>query len=581
MSKIRLNWIQVKNYRSFWSEQNFIFPNEFYKKPIAIIGYNNAWKTNLMNSILYWIGEKFVSKETFSLNDFHNRSIENKPHILLWANSSTEDKYDWKKAILNGYHKLIIQTDWIEIEGAKIQSYNSLHSDWNELDDINWQAFGANKYFNIFYINFHHIKDEIQTQKTSWGNLKSFLAKHIKKIVDTDEEMSSKNEEYNNKIKEAKDFVLEGSKLSEFIMSIKYNYSKNLRDNNCEVEFGLPEYEDIFLQMIFKIGLNWNHDNLVPISHFWDWYISMFVMAVIQSIAESNINDRCLFLFEEPESFLHENHQEYFYKMVLCSLAEKWHQVIYTTHSDKMVDIFDTKSIVRLEFDDEQKQTIKKYNSVWEFSPDLDNQIETTDEPVTLEWYNQYIKSIEPNLNRILFSKKVILVEWPNDLMAYKFAIENYIKQLWKDEKYTETYLNFHNISIIPHHWKSTAILIAQLCRHLGIDYFLINDWDLEDDFINQLSTFTDISTLHSDEIYLSQLDSVKKWITTVNWKLINNSQPEKIHFNIPKLEKVLDWDSTTKNSFELWNLLQWKTTFWDDFFPETLINFLELRNIT
>jgi predicted ATP-dependent endonuclease of OLD family len=49
----------------------------------------------------------------------------------------------------------------------------------------------------------------------------------------------------------------------------------------------------------------------------------MFVMAVIQAIAESETKDQCLFLFEEPESFLHENHQEYFYKMVLCKLAEK------------------------------------------------------------------------------------------------------------------------------------------------------------------------------------------------------------------------------------------------------------------
>jgi predicted ATP-dependent endonuclease of OLD family len=49
----------------------------------------------------------------------------------------------------------------------------------------------------------------------------------------------------------------------------------------------------------------------------------MFVMAVIQSIAEEYSEDKALFLFEEPESFLHENHQEYFYKAVLCKLAEK------------------------------------------------------------------------------------------------------------------------------------------------------------------------------------------------------------------------------------------------------------------
>lgn len=76
----------------------------------------------------------------------------------------------------------------------------------------------------------------------------------------------------------------------------------------------------------------------------------MFVMAVIKAIAEFNVEDQCLFLFEEPESFLHENHQEYFYKTVLCGLSEKGNQVIYTTHSDRMVDIFDTQGLIRLDF---------------------------------------------------------------------------------------------------------------------------------------------------------------------------------------------------------------------------------------
>ena len=124
-------------------------------------------------------------------------------------------------------------------------------------------------------------------------------------------------------------------------------------------------------------------------------------MAVIQSIAESSTDDKCLFLFEEPESFLHENHQEYFYKTVLCDLTEKGHQVIYTTHSDRMVDIFDTKGIIRLEFDDISKQTIKKYD----FSR------RPPSSPVNIETYNDFIRTIEPNLNKILFSKKVILVE--------------------------------------------------------------------------------------------------------------------------------------------------------------------------
>ncbi|MEG0252977.1 MAG: hypothetical protein RR667_02695, partial [Muribaculaceae bacterium] len=98
--------------------------------------------------------------------------------------------------------------------------------------------------------------------------------------------------------------ILKDSMLSDFISKIQDNYSKNLRDNSCNIDFGLPDYEDIFLEMIFKVGLNGDKENLIPIDHFGDGYISMFVMAVIQSIAESNAEDKCLFLFEEPSRIL-------------------------------------------------------------------------------------------------------------------------------------------------------------------------------------------------------------------------------------------------------------------------------------
>src|SRR3989338_2432584 len=107
MSKIRINTISVKNYRSFGNEeQTFVFPNESYKKPVAIVGYNNSGKTNLMNAILYGLQFNFVSKDTFSIDDFHNRNIDNKPEILLEVDSSEETKFDGdKKAIMKGFHR--------------------------------------------------------------------------------------------------------------------------------------------------------------------------------------------------------------------------------------------------------------------------------------------------------------------------------------------------------------------------------------------------------------------------------------------------------------------------------------------
>lgn len=573
MSEIRLKSIAIKNYRSFWNEkQIFTFPDDSYKKPVAVVWYNNSGKTNLINSILYWIGENYISEKTFEKKDLYNLKYENNIEILTELDGSnywTIEKYGKTyDQTIKWEYKITTEIRDLEIESK-----------------INKSFFWANKHYNIFYINFHKIKDEISTKRTSWWNLNSFLAKHINKLVETDKLMSSKKEAFKNDIEESTKKILEWdeknkSELYKFIQSIKKNYSQNLRNNACEIEFWLPDYEDIFLQMMFKIWLNWKKENLVPIDHFWDWYISMFVMSVIQAIAESNTDDKCLFLFEEPESFLHENHQEYFYKMVLCKLA-KDHQVIYTTHSDKMLDIFDTKWLIRIEFD-ENKWTQLKYNKAnEEFNP------YRPDELVTLENYNNYIKYIEPNLNKILFSKKVILVEWPNDLLVYNKIIEKKVLEKIKDDenildkqKYSETYLNFKNISIICHHWKSTALFLTQLCKHLWLEYFLINDLDFNDEnLIENLCKYSSEKEMKTWTEWNSESDSTKKWMITTNWKLINEAWKENIHFNIDKLETLVWYNSSDKNSYKIFEIIN-KNDFsiTDKLFPENLEIFIELK---
>lgn len=570
MSEIRIKKLQVENYRSFKDKTVFEFPDQDYLKPISIIGYNNSGKTNLMNTILYSIGYKYTTKETFSINDFYNRNIDNVPNIGVLLESSVENKFDGKQANLNGYQILEIKIDGVEIEGAKFKSLDPTGQ--NE----NWQAFGALKYFNVFYINFHNIKEEIKTKKTSWGNLSTFLAKHIQKLVESDSTLVDKKDVFEEETKKATEKVLKDSLLQNFINKIKENYSNNLRNNDCYVEFGLPQYEDIFLQMLFKVGLNGSKENLIPIEQFGDGFISMFVMAIIQAIAETNLNDKCIFLFEEPESFLHENHQEYFYKMVLCPLASKAHQVIYTTHSDKMIDIFDTKSIIRLEFDELEKRTVCKYNNA-SSEPDYQNIIQIQD-------FNNFIKSIEPNLNKILFSRKVILVEGPNDLLCYNFAIEKIVYNLTNDLYFSKAYLNFRNISILPHHGKATALYLLNLCKHFGLDYFLINDLDYDTNIINDLVIYDNLDELHQSQFYLNdsgiQRSPTSKGIITTNYNLIKNAGIERIHFNIPKLEYVIGYESNDKDSLKIWTILKQMETFEDEFIPKSLCSFIELDSL-
>lgn len=587
MSYIRINSLELENFRSFKDNSVIKFPEQDYKKPVSIIGYNNAGKTNLMNAILYGIGYKYVNEDTFELKDIYN--LDRGSKLLIKSNIDSSyyiNPWDQKQGA-KGKH---LVTAEYNLENGVVSKRESIPFE-SGYGSPKSSLFNIDKEYNVFYINFHEIKNEINTKKMSWGKISSFLGKHIQSIIDEDIIMKNNRDDFMFRSKKLTDDVMHNSKLENFIGLIQDNYKQNLRGNNCNIEFTLPDYEDIFLNMIFKIGLNNNNENLIPIDHFGDGYISMFIMAVIQAIGENSQEDKCLFLFEEPESFLHENHQEYFYKKVLCNLAERGHQVIFTTHSAKMMDIFDIKSIIRLDFDNKNNKTILSYNK-----PNEDLKVSCNENIISIKNYNAYIKSIEPNLNKILFSKKVIFVEGPNDLMVYKYIIENKVKEYIKEQikkgnkywvteeysviNYANLFLNFENIAIIPHHGKSTVHLLVDLCKHFEIDYFVITDFDFEEDFSNELLKYNTKHELMNSKIYNIQTDSNKKGMITTNWQILKNIESERLHFNVNKLETVLNYNKNDKDSINIWNKLNDTKNFKQDIFPDKLFEFLNIRAI-
>ena len=114
-----------------------------------------------------------------------------------------------------------------------------------------------------------------------------------------------------------------------------------------------------------------------------------------------------------------------------------------------MIDIFDTKGLIRIEFDEVLKQTVVKYNKAKEdFNSDIKTcEVEDNELIERIRDYNNYIKIIEPNLNKIIFSRKVVLVEGANDMMVYKKVIRKKVLEISSDLKFADTYLNFNNTS--------------------------------------------------------------------------------------------------------------------------------------
>lgn len=164
----------------------------------------------------------------------------------------------------------------------------------------------------------------------------------------------------------------------------------------------------------------------------------------------------------------------------------------------------------------------------------------------------------------MLFSKKVVLVEGPNDILVYKEVIRRKVLEaiilrtdIADKNKFANTYMNFENISFVCHHGKATALYIVELCKHFMIDYYVINDWDFDtvDVSLVHIQGYNDLLDLKASQLYTDS-DANRKGMLTINRKLFESTADDKIHFNIKRLEEVIGYNSNDKSGLKIWNLI-------------------------
>ena len=66
----------------------------------------------------------------------------------------------------------------------------------------------------------------------------------------------------------------------------------------------------------------------------------------------------------------------------------------------------------------------------------------------------------------------------------------------------------------------------------------------------------------------------------TNNYNLLKAASLDKIHFNIPRLEEVLNYDSSDKDSYKIWLELKKMESFNETIFPQKLRIFLEIESL-
>ncbi len=588
---MRIKKITIKNYRSISSEGIEIELPDL-KLPFSIVGHNNSGKSNLINALSMCLGAKSFSRGSFCINDFYLKKSDEPimVEVLVEEPLKSSDAYNQIKEMPMFQLKINIEEGVCDsnhcfcdengkqvfnprsIKKAKSKNYSDEEKEIlnNALKQGAEQVWKWKSKTPIYYIDTAFIQNQL---KINGYTLLGKVISEVKANFEQDSNVMTNNEGvakahigkprkqiFDNAMQYLEDFVLSTDNLESLIKNIEEVIKKQLSISNDDIslKFGFPTADSFFDNLTFYITDNPKKPKL-PIDQMGKGFSSLFVVALFRAILSTDEGGN-IFIIEEPETFLHEHFQEYFYN-VLCELAKK-NQVIYSTHSKKFVNIFEPKSVIKI-----KNTTYLKSEIVYKDEPSInypDNidgfEIKNPDD------FSKYLRTLEPNLGNIIFASKVIIVEGPDDLLAYKTVLSQKIN------------FGLNNIAIVAAWGKDPIITIIQLCKRFEIPFFVIHDWDLN-------NNDTDI-TLANDEsnANYTSLDSSEKAQYTKNYKILKETEaPNLIHHNKKNLETVLNIEKNDKGAISVYKKIKDKTfeqikTDFVGLLDDNIINFLNIE---
>lgn len=536
---MKIEKIVIKNFRSLNDvEVNFYNLNA----PISIIWENNAGKSNVIKSILWGLGYKYIWEDGITESDFYNQDTSQKIVIDV----SLDD--DWMKKKIS----FSTQENYKDIPSLSING----NSYWKKQKDPI-----VNK---IFYYDFQQVANLLKI-KTDFSYTP--LGKIVRKIKDkfknnklVQDQMNEKIEGFINKE------VAADQDYQKFKNNVWEKLKKNLKNHSDDFDFKhtIQDVDKIINWLSFFVKESAGKP-LISVENFGSGFRSLLVFSIFEAISESG-NWGNIYIFEEPETFLHENFEEYFFEL-LKKLAVN-NQVIITTHSKKFVDVFNVWSIIRLHNNESTWYATKicQKNLSNEVIKNINEGVLVDDNNNIIlnfpDTYWSYMKAIEPNIWLIAFSEKILIVEWPHDVLAYKTAF-------WKgllEKGYVSESLGYLGLNIVCVHNKDLIWPLMYICQQLETKAFIVFDSDLpldqeinlDDDYFNKEYKLRDP--------YLN-LDQKWKQHYTKTVKLVSIAKKLWFNFQInrPKIEEVLNFEREdlekltykNKSSIEIYNRIK------------------------
>lgn len=465
-----LSRVLIENYRS-------VKRCEFRPRELtALVGENNAGKSNILRALTTVLGRDWVSATSFNEHDFRDHDLsrdilvdlEFSPplthvpfkgadavdvHLIRYR--VTHYKVNTKRA-KKGERRL--ETGCFDTAGKPVMvlkeaprkgqkhKYAPLTSIPSDVrmqmplifvgsDRAIEDQLPAGRYSMLRRL-LEDVHDELVTTKTTIR-------------VDGQEQEVSTNELFAQKLRAALDVlrIPEFNQLEELLRSRSL---ENLGYDPVKDAGKLRFCFDLFDAMHFfkSIRLCFNESGTtIDATHMGTGVQNALVVGIFQAY-EKLRKQGAIFLVEEPEMYLHPHRQRFFYE-TLRSIAQS-NQVIYTTHSPTFVTIpeYENVAIVYRDGNDTTK-------------------IRTSSLQANDKLREKLRKEFDPERNELFFARHVVLVEGDTE----KLAVSEYATRLEID-------LNREGCSVVEVGGKKSMKTFADIVQSFGLPLTIVFDKD-------------------------------------------------------------------------------------------------------
>lgn len=530
---MKISRVHIENYRSI--KQLDFSPNNY----CALIGENNAGKSNILKAINLVLGETWPTDRTFTEEDFNEYNTANNIVIQIFFDEVIEEWRNNCKCDISGFelrgkaYKRQVKTkpagtlvvDFVCIDkNGKVCKYPATPYKQGERYSGQYYELKVSKELRekIPFIYVDVMRDyNKQDPSNRWSILRrlfndintSLSSDKTTVTVDTPEgkKKLTRKQAFELKIKEAYSF-LQTEQFLEIENKIRDNSLEQMgidpAEGDIAIRFDTYDSMNVFknLQLyVDQMGISTTADMVGA------GLQSAIVIAIFRTYEEIK-KEGAIFAIEEPEVYLHPQKQRYF-SNILSQLGAQ-NQVFITTHSPTFVRLYEPENVCIIRRNNTNGTTAKLCKR--------DDIISSEKQALKLENY------FDNQRNEMFFAKGIVLVEGATEKFAFPYA-----------GRLLAIDIDRYGISVIECGGKGNLITFAKVASAFEIPYVVVADDDIKD-----VSTITDPEKRKKlekeNDNHTKKNKALKEFVPTAQ-----------LFWMVPNIEAVMGINENTDNKIK------------------------------